>query len=140
MTEVFFGPWSVSVQRKDADFDQRVVISGAAVGSGAHPGVVGPTVGVDGDRWELDLEWSDGGPWQPSAVRRTATFTPLDGLVVTLGGDDGPPATADHDFDDLVVVVQSADPALDPLRSGGFPYDFSLPEDRIVEEDHPPDD
>lgn len=127
MTEVFFGPWSVTVQRKNAGFDQRVMISGATVGSGAHPGVVGTSVGVDGDRWELDLEWSDGGPWQRSAVRRAATFTSLDGLVVTLGGDDGPPATADHDFDDLVVVVQSADPALDPLRPREPPYDFSLP-------------
>jgi hypothetical protein len=140
MTEVFFGPWVVAVQSKDAGFEQRVVINGAAVGGGVHPGVVGTAIVVDGDRWELDLEWSDGGPWQPSAVRRTATFTPLDGLVVTLGGDDGPFAGADHDFDDLVVVVQSVDPALDPLHPDEIPFDFSLPEDHIVPEDQPPDD
>lgn len=139
MSETFYGPWTVALEQMDAVSEHRFLITGADLGAGAHdPGVIGTSVKVAGPEWNLTIEWNDGTGWQQSDIQRTAAYTALDGLVVTLGGDDGPPATADRDFNDMVLIARSDDPALDPLRpAGGNLYDFSVPDDRIVHKEHP---
>lgn len=141
MSETFYGPWSVALEQMDAVSEHRFVISGAEVGAGVHdPGVIGTVVKVAGSEWNLRIEWNGGTGWQESDIQRTATYTALDGLVVALGGDDGPPATADRDFNDMVLIARPDDPTLDPLRpERGNPYDFSVPDDRIVHKEHLPD-
>jgi hypothetical protein len=131
-TEVFHGPWFVRVERKDSVAAQRFVISGSDSSDGGYPGVPGESVSVTGDEWVLSMDWRTTGQFEPSRIRRSATYDVQNGLIITLGADDGPPATADEDFDDLIVVLQSEDPSLDPLRPGGNPYDFTIPEDIII--------
>jgi hypothetical protein len=129
MSELFHGRWLVLVLSKDAGADQRVMITGADSGAGDLPGVPGEVVEVQGAEWTLALEWSvDGGAtWDASRIRRSAVFTAQDGLVVTLGADDGPAATADEDFNDLVVVVSALDEPLGPPATPAHPPDFGLP-------------
>lgn len=63
------GRWRVSVVAKDSDWGQRVIISGATLGSGALTGVVGASRVVDGDNWSVTIEHDDGQHgWQPNAV------------------------------------------------------------------------
>jgi hypothetical protein len=128
MPEIFFGPWSVRVKRVNASFAHRLVITGADVGDGVHPAVVGAEISVVGRDWQISLEVIDGAGWHRSGIRRTATFTAVDGLVVTLGGD----GYGGDDYDDLVVAVQSHDPGLGPLRPAATPYDFTIPERMFV--------
>jgi hypothetical protein len=70
----------------------------------------------------------EGGSWLPSAVRRNAaTFTNSDGLVVWVGADDSPPGTLELDYDDMILVLTSEDPALNPDVPLTNPYDFTIP-------------
>jgi hypothetical protein len=130
-TEVFHGPWSVRVEHKDSIFSQRFVISGSDSSDNGYPGVPGQSVSVTGKEWFLTMDWRDTGQFEPCRIRRSATYDVDEGLIVTLGADDGPLATADRDFDDLVLICQSQDPSLDPIPRGD-PYDFTIPESVIV--------
>jgi hypothetical protein len=132
--ETFYGAWRIEVTGRDAVFDERFVITGSDNADGAYPGVIGEAVSVAGAEWILTMEWRDGGgPWQGSRLLRSATYTVMDGLIVSLGADDGPPATADADFNDVVLTCLSDDPDIDPNRPAGNPYDFSIPERSLVE-------
>jgi hypothetical protein len=132
MPESFSGPWSVSVQSTDSVFAQRFVIEGSDSSDGAYPATPGTSIGVTGGEWTISADWLDGNTFVHSAMLRTATYDVQDGLVVTLAADDSPPETADHDFNDMILILQCEDPALDPLRPNGIPYDFTVPEGTIV--------
>jgi hypothetical protein len=121
----------VAVVSKDADFDERFVITGSDATDGAHVAVPGVTLSVSGAGWTLDFEWNDnaGSGWQPSDVRRTARYTTAEGLVVDLGIDDNLPALRDGDFNDVVVSCRSDDPAHTPLHPVVIPYDFTVPKE-----------
>lgn len=138
--EVFHGPWQVEVVGRDAWFDQQFVIAGSSNADGSYPGVVGQAVSVDGADWSLSLEWRDQGPWEPSRVQRSADYDVMLGLSVTLGADDGPVATADFDYNDVVILCRSLDPAHDPNRPTRNPYDFSIPEKVLVPSEQPKHD
>lgn len=132
MGETFFGPWSVVVASKDADFDERLVISGSDTSDGAYTALPGTGPGtVRGTRWSIELEWNDnvGSGWQPSDVRRSARFTVGEGLVVDLGADDNFPNVRDGDYNDVVVTCRSENPEHTPLHPVMNPYDFSLPKE-----------
>jgi hypothetical protein len=58
------GRWRITVIGKQSDWDQRVVIAGAASGSGVIAGVVGASGEVEGDNWTLTIEHDDGSGWQ----------------------------------------------------------------------------
>lgn len=130
----FYGPWELRVDTKDAWFDQQLVIAGSDRSDGEYPGVPGTTISVTGDSWHLTMNWRDppSGPWAPSRIRRTATYTAPDGLVLGLGVDDSPPGVADRDFNDMTVTATSQDPALNPLQPWENPYSFTLPENAII--------
>ncbi len=133
MAELFYGPWSVSVERKDSGYAQRFVIKGSDSSDGGYPGVPGESVGVTGEEWSLTMDWlDDNNQFRPSRVRRSARYDVQDAIIVTLAADDGPPETADQDFNDLVLVLRCEDPSLDPLRPSGNPYDFTITADMIV--------
>jgi hypothetical protein len=136
MPEVFYGPWSISVDSKDSVFEQRFVIQGSDSSDGTYPGTTGTSVAVTGKQWTVTMEWLDGSTWQPSGVRRSATYTLQEGVVVTLAADDSPAGVADQDYNDLMVVMKYEDPSLNPLRPSGNPYDFTIPEGAIVRGEH----
>jgi hypothetical protein len=131
MPEEFFGPWSIRVLDSRIPQRQRIEIRGSDGSDGGHAAEPGSTLAVSGPSWTLAMAALHGGSWRPSALRRSAVaYTNADGLVVTVGGDDSPPGTLDRDYDDLIVVLQSEDPLLDP-RPWTNPYDFTFPR-RIV--------
>ncbi|MEU1973449.1 hypothetical protein ABZ477_17475 [Microbacterium sp. NPDC019599] len=132
MEEIFYGPWDVRVVSRDAWFSQQLVITGSDASDGAYDASPGGGPGlVTGPRWVLHAEWDDnaGSGWQPSALRRSAAYTLADGLVVTIGIDDNLEAVRDHDYDDVVIVARSLDPAHTPLHPLAPPLDFTVPED-----------
>ena len=133
MQEVFYGPWEIRVLSKDADFSQRIVITGSDASDGDYPvaaagGGPGP---VSGTRWTMHAEWNDNASsgWQPSALRRTAAYTLADGLTVTIGIDDNADDVRDHDYNDVVVIATSLNPDHTPLHPVAAPLDFTVPED-----------
>jgi hypothetical protein len=133
MVQIFYGPWNVTVQSKDAYFSQRFTISGSVASDGTYLGVPGTGPGnVTGARWTIDFEWNDNSSvdWYPSDSRRSAEYTVSDGLVVYAGVDDNFEAVRDGDYNDLVLRCVSNNPDLNPLR-GTVPYDFTITKEQL---------
>jgi hypothetical protein len=103
------GHWRVRVVRNDADFPQRIVISGST--SLVVPGVVGKSFAVNGKRWTLGVEHQPFGKdgWRPNAWTNSQQGAGDHGQPVTLlhskdvhwPGDDNP--------DDLVLMLERLD-------------------------------
>lgn len=125
--EIFYGPWRVEVVGGDAVRPQRFVIAGSDNADGAYPGALGTGVNVEGDHWTVTMEWQDHAVFRASEIARTATFDVQRGLLVTLGADDLS-GGGDRDFNDLILLLSSNDPELNPNPPSGNPYDFSYPE------------
>lgn len=134
--EDFYGPWQLRVATKDAWLDQQVRITGSDAADGSYPGVPGTSFSVTGDHWQLTMDWRDpaGGPWSPSRIRRLASYSNDDGLVLTLGADDGPPETSDGDFNDMTVTAQYLDRTLDPPQAWDNLFDFTVTENMVQEQ------
>ncbi|MCP4307139.1 MAG: hypothetical protein GY788_20155 [bacterium] len=118
MAELFAGKWKLRVSIKNAGFSQRFVVNGAVLGNGAHAGVVGNEVVVDGDSWTVQLQWNNdaGSGWQNSLVSRgIGSKSPLV-IVHVLSADDNAAANRDGDFDDLVVICEDLNPAFDVVQ------------------------
>lgn len=128
--QAFYGPWVLEIATKNAWFDQQIRLRGTEGADGEYPGVPGTRIEARGDHWELTMQWRDpaGGPWEPSRIRRLASYTGADGLVAVLGADDGPAATSDGDFDDMTVVARYLDRSLDPPQPDGRLFDFTVTE------------
>ena len=132
MPEVLYGPWSVRVLDSRFPQRQRFEISGSDSSDGTYPGTPDSTISVTGAQWSLTISRRVGGVWQPSALRRNdASFTNAEGLVVKVGADDSPPGTVEPDYDDMILVLRSEDPALNPDVPWSNPYDFTIPR-RII--------
>jgi hypothetical protein len=129
--ETFFDDWSLQVSAKSAAFAERFRIIGSDSSDGTYYGSVGLQLNrVSGEQWTLIMEWNDGigSGWQPSAVRKLATYTVGEGLVKVLGADDNTVNARDNDFNDLVITCKSLDPTLNPLLPVGIPFGFTYPE------------
>jgi hypothetical protein len=128
MPEVFYGRWSVRVLDSHFPQRQRFEISGSDASDGVYPGTPDSTVSVTGAQWTLAMSRRENDAWRASALRRnSAGFTNSEGLVVWVGADDGPLGTADLDYDDMILVLHSEDPALSPRKPWINPYDFTIP-------------
>lgn len=116
MTETLYGPWSVEVTSVSAGFSERFVIKGSAGNDDAYPATPGLRLDVTGDAWTLQLEWNNnaGSGWQASHVQRSAEYTILDGLTVTLGADDNINEVRDFDYDDVILTCRSLDQEISP--------------------------
>src|ERR1700739_4640420 len=70
------GRWRVRVVGNDADFPQRIVITGST--SLIVPGVVGKSFEVSGKRWTLGIEHQPfgRGAWCPNAFTNSEQMTP----------------------------------------------------------------
>jgi hypothetical protein len=143
VAETFFGNWSLLILSKDAAFAERVTIAGSDNSDGSIDGVAGQTLAeIRGDEWTAEMEWSsDGGvTWHPSAIRRTMSVTDTDGVIVTLGADDNEPAARDGDFNDLVSVFAYLDPEVNPPGPVGGGFDFTIPEEWVIQGPDSPQD
>lgn len=111
MSIQFSGRWRGTVITNNAGFSQRVVISGASVGSGTYTGTVGTSFIVDGDNWFADLEWNNnaGSGWQPSGVLESVGMTSPLVAVKFLRGDDNFADKRDGDYDDVEVMFEHLD-------------------------------
>ena len=91
---------------------------------------------MSGQEWFIKMEWNDGAgsDWPASDIRRSASDTISDGLVVTLGADDNLPSLRDLDYDDMIIVCKSLDPNINPQPSS-FAFDFTISKDMIKEKD-----
>lgn len=58
------GSWRIRIVRKESDWSQRVVVTGAV--QTIVPGVVGATATVSGDHWSLSVEHDFGAGWRQS--------------------------------------------------------------------------
>lgn len=131
--QVFYGPWNVTVQSREAYFAQRFTISGSDASDGTYLGVPGTGPGdVTGAQWTINFEWNDNShvDWHPSDSQRSAEFTVSDGLVIQAGVDDNFQAVRDGDFDDLVLRCVSNEPDLNPFR-GIVPYDYTITQEQL---------
>lgn len=103
------GRWRVRVVGNDADFPQRIVITGST--SLIMPGVVGKSFEASGKRWTLGIEHQPfgTGAWHPNAFTNSQQLTGDNGQPVTIlrskdvhwPGDDNP--------DDLVLRLERLD-------------------------------
>lgn len=136
--EVFYGPWRIDVVAVDTHpigihpfVFQRFVISGSDNADGTHSWLFEP-LSVSGTRWQLTMEWQIADfEIHPTRIARSATYDVHRGLRVILAGKNERGGSAE-DFTDLILACESENPALDPLRPSGNPYDFSIPKDAIV--------
>ncbi len=109
----YHGRWRVSVIGKDSDWPQRVVLSGASLGGGILPGVVGDSQVVDGESWDLTIEHDDGTGWSANAAMEPDPMAEagVDMSQVVRSKDAFHPG--DTDPNDLVVRVEKIGPAFE---------------------------
>jgi hypothetical protein len=101
----FVGDWRVTIQSRDAGWEQRAVMLGTAGGTLMLPGSPGSSVDVFGNGqtpWTLEIQHNDGSGWQPNWLRGTTSLagTHYEWLV---GSEDTTTPDSDRDFNDLVV-------------------------------------
>jgi hypothetical protein len=111
------GRWRVTVVGKNSDWDQRVVISGAASGGGTIPGVVGTSQEVDGEEWTLTVEHDAGSGWtaNDSVVPDGLQEIGADMRQIVRTKDAARPG--DTVPDDLIVQVDKVGPMFElPVR------------------------
>ena len=95
------GNWTVSVKSKSAAFAQRFVISGAAVGNGAHSGTPGTSVSVVGTQWSIAVQNNPGAGFQLSNTMLKFPHKVGGNYEFEIWSDD---AAGDHDFNDLILT------------------------------------
>jgi hypothetical protein len=100
------GKWTLKAIGNDAEWQQRIVISGSNAHDGPHPMVMGTTVPhVEGSAVNIIAQAfsPNVNAWIDSLVQETMNWDNATGLQVTLNVDDNPPH-GDLDFNDLVVL------------------------------------
>jgi hypothetical protein len=108
------GRWGVEVLEKNAAYNQRVLISGADVGNGSHPGTPGSSFVVDGDTWNLMIQHNDGTGWDDSALHPDPIVESGAHLHQKVYSEDRPEdSPSAHDKNDLIINIYKIDPIFD---------------------------
>lgn len=114
----FVGDWRISVTRKNAGWNQRVVVSNTESGTRILSGVPGATMDVSGNgqaAWKLEIEHDDGvHGWQPNWLRATSSITGTT-LSFAVASEDITTPDSDRDFDDLVIRLDKLGMASQPV-------------------------
>jgi hypothetical protein len=123
--EKFYGPWEITVNDVDHDFQQRFVISGSDNADGRYTFPFRHFVNlvVTGTAWSISFEFVPFPPipvqhWKQHAVKRNSRFEAGRGLLVQLDTIAAPR---------LSLICTSMDPTLNPNPTTN-PYDFTIPE------------
>jgi hypothetical protein len=106
----YHGRWQIRVIGKDSSWDQRVVISGATVGSGTFIGTVGATRLIDGDQWSLNIEHNDGSGWKPNEAVVPDAMQEIGADLIQVVRTKDHFTPGDSDPNDLVVRVDKLGP------------------------------
>lgn len=104
------GNWKIRVKSKDADWDQRFVISDSTASKGTYPGVVGTQVEADGAKWKIQVQAYNEGSWLDSEMR-IGPETPY-GISTTRVIETNDQGEGDKDYNDLVIEIRKK---LDPI-------------------------
>lgn len=108
------GRWRVNVLEKNAAYNQQVLISGANVGNGAHPGVPGDSFIVDGDIWTLKIQHDDGTGWDDSELHPEPLVEEGVNLHQKINSEDIPEAPPEQqDRNDLILMLDKIGPMFD---------------------------
>lgn len=132
------GKWTLLAIGKDADAQQRIVISGSLAHDGPHVMTVGSTLAhVEGKDIEIAAQAfnANSNTWINSLMQEVMNWDNATGLQVRLNVDDNPP-NGDLDFNDLVVLCTAEDADLASPLAGPRP-DLTIPEG-YVKKDRPP--
>ncbi|MDN3357659.1 hypothetical protein [Actinomadura sp. DC4] len=100
---VLQGSWRVTVIRKDSDWAQRVVVTGAA--QGIVPGVVGASETMSGERWSLGVEHDWGRGWQTSEYVHADPVKDRDGRASRIVASKDHYWPGDSHPNDLVLLL-----------------------------------
>ena len=96
------GAWTVSVKAKNAAFQQRFIVEGAAGGNGTFNGVVSTSpVFVTGEDWTVRVEHKAGSVWKDSEDQITFPVTSGGQYQFDIESND---SGADSDFNDLILT------------------------------------
>jgi len=132
MTEIFYGEWFIQCEQINADFSEQFIISGSDSSDGIYPGTPGIQIArVSGKQWSIEMQWNNntGSGWQTSGIKRSATYTVLEGLVIRLGADDNFDSSRDFDYNDMILICKSLDTKINPTPPSRYPYGFTIPKD-----------
>jgi hypothetical protein len=140
--ETFHGPWSVVVysntSKPGGGALHRFTITGSDASDGRYPAAPGSAaVIVSGQAWTIAMEWRGTFPhpdqtplnWHPTKFTPEASYTPQDGLVVFLHGDDKKFAATQPT--QLVLKCRSRNPAHQPLPGGPISHNFTVSEEAM---------
>ncbi|KPJ96201.1 MAG: hypothetical protein AMJ53_01265, partial [Gammaproteobacteria bacterium SG8_11] len=98
------GNWNVRVKAKNAAYDQRFVIAGAATGNGTYEGVVGTEVDVTGEQWSIAIQNDPGTGFQLSDTQLKFPRQIGDNYEFDIWSND---AGSDKDFNDLILTCST---------------------------------
>jgi hypothetical protein len=150
MTATLYGPWWLEVRFGIAHSNERFTITGSDSSDGVYTkreleaGVKSGPGAVSGAAWTVTIDYSPFGfldvgqigayiigEWYPSGIRRTASYTLKDNLVITLAADytesAGYAARPDYGDRGLILICKSLNPSHRPGPPIINPYDFTLP-------------
>jgi hypothetical protein len=154
MAETFYGPWWLEVSFGIAHSNERFTIVGSDSSDGVYTkreleAGIGKGPGtVSGQAWSITMDYSPFGfldigqigdfimgQWYPSGIRRSASYTLKDNLVVTLTSDytesAGYAARPDNGDRGLILICKSLNPSHRPGPPIFNPFDFTLPRESI---------
>lgn len=109
------GNWRLTVAGKDAQYQQRFIITGSANADGTYPGIVGSNSidvrGIGPKPWILTIEHNDGSGWAKSELRTQPPVSTGSQVTVVIESEDKP-GTDSEDFTDLVLRAEAKDEEL----------------------------
>lgn len=110
----YHGRWRVDVLEKNAAYKQRVLISAASLGNGAHPGNPGDSFIVDGETWTMKIQHDDGSGWDDSELYPEPLVESGAHLHQNVNSEDRPEDPPDaQDKNDLIIKVCKIGPMFD---------------------------
>lgn len=131
MAETFYGPWGVEARRIAIPAPNastvRFIIAGSDAGDGIYTeDLLSEPVTISGEAWTVAMEYRVPNlpTWFPMEVRRTASYTTQDALVVSLRPT---PVQSAH----VVLMCRSRNPAHSPLHPILNPYDFTVSDEAM---------
>lgn len=111
LTELTYaGNWRITIQSRNAGWDQRVAIENSAAGNQTFSGNVGLTFEVKGNNrqpWKLRIQHNDGqSGWQDSWLSQGIEQVQGSCIVQVVKSEDITSSSSDLDYDDLVVRLE----------------------------------
>ncbi len=98
------GNWEVAVKSKNASYQHRFIIQGAASGNGSHNGTTGTSINVTGDQWTIAIQNKPHSGWQLSDTQIKFPKQIGGNYEFEIWSND---AGSDEDFNDLILTCST---------------------------------